>query len=72
MEESQQVKKLENLKFIVLLGDKNSPTGLKDIPNLKQEKKPMKSSMRVMSKTKTGIRKFACLNFYYNSKGKIL
>lgn len=27
MEESQQVKKLKNLKSIVLLGIKNSPTG---------------------------------------------
>lgn len=30
MEESQHVKKLENLRFIVLLADKDSPTGLKE------------------------------------------
>lgn len=74
MEESQQVKKLKNLKSIVLLGTKNSPMGSslkrkRYSPFLKQEKKkkkkkPVKPSVRVMSKTKTRDQKICLSEFY--------
>lgn len=68
-----EVKKHENLKFIVLLGDKNSPQGqMKRYSSPKtSQKKSMKSSVRVASKPRQGITEFACLNFVYsNSKRK--
>lgn len=61
MEERQQVKKRENLKFIVLLGDKNSPQGqMKRYSSSKtSQKKSVKSSVRVTSKPRQGTTEFA-------------
>lgn len=77
MEESQQVKKLKNLKSIVLLGAKNSPMGsslkkkkkkkILSLPKTrrkKKKKKPVKPSVRVMSKTKTRDQKICLSEFY--------
>lgn len=69
VEESQQVKKHENLKFTVLLGDKNSLQGqMKRYSSPKtSQKKSMKSSVRAVSKPRQGVMGSASLNLVYSN-----
>lgn len=69
MEESQQVKKLKNLKSIVLwelrtlLWGQHSKEKTPSFPKTRK-KKPVKPSVRVMSKTKTRDQKICLSEFY--------